>query len=469
MEIVTTGSGETSPERYAARPVEAAHELEQRFHKTMYYTLQTLRGRHVGPFVQKLQHWEQLDRAEFELLTGRLLRNALRMAARRVPLYSTGQWREALAGRNVEELDAWPVLDRKMLITHRRQLRAHRVSAGTFSRTSSGSTGEVVKVYYNPAAGGWSWAQEYRSLYWFGVPPGSRTLLFWGGGHPVLDWVRNTRVCATKNLTFEKLEWAADYLLRKRPMLVMGLPSAIAQLARHVRTHHPHAPAHLVPFVKLGGEQVYDFQREEIARHLGARVFESYGSTEMGPIAHECPLGSRHIMADHVRLEVFNGDTPAPVGEFGDLVVTSFFNRAMPLVRCRIGDRGRISPDPCPCGLPHPVLAELVGRAADMFATTDGRLVHGSELGRRLQLFLSKAPLGSVGQVLFQQVAPTEWKVLVESAAGFDDELAAQLRGIVQTTFGDSCQVSIERVALVPRERSGKYRYYRGEPASARH
>ena len=112
---------------------------------------------------------------------------------------------------------------------------------------------------------------------------------------------------------------------------------------------------------------------------------------------------------------------------------------------------------------------ELVGRAADMFATTDGRLVHGSELGRRLQLFLSQAPLGSVGQVLFQQVAPAEWKVLVESAAGFDDKLAAQLSGIVQTTFGDSCQVSIERVALVPREKSGKYRYYRSEPASARH
>jgi hypothetical protein len=104
-----------------------------------------------------------------------------------------------------------------------------------------------------------------------------------------------------------------------------------------------------------------------------------------------------------------------------------------------------------------------------MFATADGRLIHGSELGRRLQLFLSRAPLGSVGQVLFEQVGDTEWKVLVESAEGFDESLAAQLRGIVHTTFGDSCQVSIERVALVPREKSGKYRYYRRELPSARH
>jgi len=443
------------------------HLAEQRFHKNLYYVLQSMRGRHVGPFVRRLQTWEKLDRASFEHLTRRLLREALSYARAQVPLYTSGAWQTSLSRGDAEDVRNWPVLERKMLITHRAQLRARRFTPGVFARHSSGSTGEVVTVLYNPHAGGWSWAQEYRSMHWFGIPTGSRTLLLWGGGHPMLDWVRNCRVFSTKNLTFDQLERASRYLLQQRPVLVMGLPSAIAQLARHVRTHRPHAPAQLAPFVKLGGEQVYPFQRDEIAQHLGARVFESYGSTEMGPIAHECPAGSRHIMADHVYLEIFNGDQPAQPGEFGDLVLTSLFNRAMPLVRCRIGDRGRISPEPCPCGLPHPVLSELVGRAADMFVTADGKLVHGSELGRRLQLFLSKAPLGSVAQVLFQQKDAAHWNVLVESAAGFNDELAAQLRHIVHSTFGDNCRVDIERVALVPREKSGKYRYYRRAPQSS--
>ncbi|WP_129777666.1 phenylacetate--CoA ligase family protein [Peristeroidobacter soli] len=438
-----------------------SHRTEQRFHKNLYYTLQSMRGRHVAPFVRRLQTWERLDRASFDHLTRMLLRDALSYARTQVPLYSSGDWHTALSRADAQDLGNWPVLERKMLITHRAQLQARRFTPGVFARHSSGSTGAVVSVSYNPHAGGWSWAQEYRSMHWFGIPTGSRTLLLWGGGHPLLDWVRNCRVFSTRNLTFDQLERAKHYLLEQRPVLCMGLPSAIAQLARHVRAHTPHAPERLVPFVKLGGEQVYPFQREEIAQHLGARVFESYGSTEMGPIAHECPAGSRHIMSDHVYLEIFNGDEPAGPGELGDLVLTSLFNRAMPLVRCRIGDRGRLSPDPCPCGLPHPVLSELVGRAADMFVTTEGTLVHGSEIGRRLQLFLSKAPLGSVGQVLFQQKDPTHWNVLVESAAGFNDELAAQLRQIVHSTFGENCRVDIERVALVPREKSGKYRYYR--------
>ena len=59
------------------------------------------------------------------------------------------------------------------------------------------------------------------------------------------------------------------------------------------------------------------------------------------------------------------------------------------------------------------------------------------------------------------QVAAGEWKVLVESADGFDESLAAELRAIVHASFGETCNVSVERVALVPREKSGKYRYYR--------
>ena len=160
----------------------------------------------------------------------------------------------------------------------------------------------------------------------------------------MLDWVRNCRVCTTKNLTFEQLEWAASYSAEEAADAVYGpavghctarascprTSSACARAAGAVREARRRAGVRLSA---PGNRRAF--------RRAG---FESYGSTEMGPIAHECPHGSRHIMADHVRLEIFNGDSPAAPGEFGDIVVTSLFNRAMPLVRCRIGDRRRILP-----------------------------------------------------------------------------------------------------------------------------
>lgn len=441
-------------------------EFERRVHGRTYLTLQRLRGRPVGPFVRRLQDWERLDRGAFGRLSRSKLEQALAYARASVPLYSSEPWRTALAGADATDVHAWPVLERRLVKTRTPELMARPRPWGTYYRRSSASSGEPVRIAYDPQAGAWSWANEYRAMLWYGIAPGARTLMLWGIRHPVLDWIRNSKVFLTFELTTARLEQAAQYVLTRKPDLCVALPSAAAQLARYIRARYPAAPRTLIPFVKLGGEQIYPFEREELERHLGSRVVESYGCTEVGAMAMECPAGSMHIFAEHVHLEIFRNGEPAPVGEFGDIVVTSLANRAMPLVRCRVGDRGRISPDPCACGLPHPVLEDLVGRAPDVFPACDGTLVHGSVLGSDLRSFLSTAPLGAVRQVLFQQIDSRRWKVLVEAGAGFGEALAGQLSAIVRRTFGRECRVEIEPVAVIPREPSGKFRYY-GAASSA--
>lgn len=444
----------------AALPPLAVGNRRQRFHEALYLGLQAARGRPVGACMRQLREWEQLDRASFNRLTAQRLRDALQRAAAEVPLYGTGKWRTALAQQRPEDIRAWPVLERDVVRTQGRNLMVRNRPAGISWRHSSASTGAPLSVAYNPRSKAWSWACEHHAALWHGVPLGAKMLMMWGHRHTVLDWVKNSRVFNAKELNAARLDEAARWLVNERPDVCMGLPSAVARLARHVRAHYPQAPASLCRFAKLGGEQVYPFQREEIARHLGARVIDFYGCTEVGAIAAECPAGSRHVFSGIVHVEVMRGDEVLPAGEKGDLVITSLTNRAMPLVRCRIGDRGTLSPDRCSCGLPQPVLAEVEARAADLFVAADGRLVHGSALGDGLRTFLSEAPAGAVGQVLFRQADAHHWEVLVETGDGFDETLAKQLKALVQGTFGKTCAVEIRRVDTVPRERSGKFRYY---------
>lgn len=442
--------------------------FDQALHRAAYMTLQQLRGRPVGRNIRRLQARERLDRSSFQRLLAGELRETLRYAHERVPLYSSGAWGRALAKSDPTDIAAWPVLERQTIKTRADELRAQRLWPGAFYRYSSASTGEPVRVAWSPNAAGWGWANEYHVMLWYGIPPGVRTLLMWGSDHRLLqDTLRNCHGIKTTELTPQRLEEAARYLLRRRPDLIMGLPSAITRLARHIRDNYPDAPYPLVPFAKIGGEQVYPFQREELERRLGARVIQFYGCTEMGPIAAQCPAGSMHIMSDNVHIEIFRDGVPAAPGEPGDIIATSMRNRAMPLIRCKIGDTGRLAPEPCVCGRPYPVLAELVGRAADLFETADGRKVHGYALGQGLQELLGTAPPGAVHQVLFQQLDPLHWKVLVESGTGFDAGLAKRLQQLVRTNFGTECDVQIERVPVVPREPSGKFRYYRPAAAQA--
>ncbi len=443
-----------------ALPPLAVGNRRQRFHEALYLGLQAARGRPVGACMRQLRRWEQLDCGDFRRLVQQRLRDTLQRAAAEVPLYSTGRWASALAGQRPEDIRAWPVLERDVVRTQGRDLLARNRPPGMLYRHSSASTGAPLSVAYNPKAAAWSWAGEHRAALWHGVPLGAKMLMMWGHSHTILDWVKNSRVFNAKELSAARLDEAARWFVEERPDVCMGLPSAVARLARHVRAHYPQAGASLCRFAKLGGEQVYPFQREEIARHLGARVIDFYGCTEVGAIAAECPAGSRHVFSEIVHVEVMSGGDVLPDGEKGDLVITSLTNRAMPLVRCRVGDRGTLSPDPCSCGLPQPVLAELEGRAADLFAAADGRLVHGSALGDGLKTFLAKAPPGAVGQVLFRHLDPHHWQVLVEPGDGFDETHARQLKELVQSTFGKACAVEVQRVDTVPREGSGKFRYY---------
>jgi phenylacetate-CoA ligase len=411
--------------------------------------------------MRRLRQWERLTRSEFEEITRSLLADTLRYAYETVPFYKLGEQSQAFRRADARSIEAWPVLERQALRTNLVDLLSTRKPVGTFYRCSSASTGDPVRVAWNPHGAAIGWANEHQAMLWHGVPPGVDTLLFWGYGNQAVNWVRNYRVFRTTQLTPDVLEEATRYVLRTQPTLCVGLPSAIAEWARYVRANHPHQPRIHVPFMKLGGEQIYRFQREELEQFFGSRVVETYGCTEMGPIGAECTAGSMHILTSHVHLEIFRDGAPVPEGEFGDIVATSLSNRAMPLVRCKIGDSGRISPDPCTCGLPYPVLQDLVGRVNDLLLAADGSRVHGSTLGASLRTVLADVPPGSIRQVLFQQIDQLHWTVLVESDSGFADETAAQLAELVRSTCGEQCRVVVKRVNLVPREASGKFRYYR--------
>lgn len=452
-----------NPDRDAHIELASRRTLDQMWHRGLYLMLQRLRGRPVGAFVRRLQGWERMSRVEFEGLAHAHLEQALRYARRYVPLYSSGAWSAERRTSSAEDIRCWPVLERQTVHAKMHELLASRVIPGRYYRQSSHSTGAPVRVAVNPQSAAWSWASEYRAMLWHGVPIGVRTLMLVGVDHPMTDWVKNCKVFRTGTLTRAGMDSAASYLMKAQPVLCSGLPSAVTQLARHVRARHPHAGPVLVPFVKVGGEQLYPFQREEIQRHLGARVVQFYGCTEMGSIAAECPHGSLHIFSENVHVEVFHGNEPAPPGEVGDLVLTSLTNRAMPLVRYRVGDRGRIAPEPCPCGLPHPVLTDLTGRTVDVYATADGRQIHASAVGEGIGRVMASFPPGEFRNLVLEQVRPDWWRVLVERDQEIGAALSSALADAVRAPFGAQCRVDVERVPFISRERSGKFRYYRRE------
>jgi phenylacetate-CoA ligase len=118
------------------------------------------------------------------------------------------------------------------------------------------------------------------------------------------------------------------------------------------------------------GEPCRQPLREQLARNWPALNIRSlgYSSTETGPVGFQCAhleQGFYHLHADAMLLEVVDPLSLRAVadGESGEFLLTSLLPDHVPLLRYRIGDRGRVlgRQSTCACGSALPIL-ELEGR-----------------------------------------------------------------------------------------------------------
>jgi phenylacetate-CoA ligase len=111
--------------------------------------------------------------------------------------------------------------------------------------------------------------------------------------------------------------------------------------------------------------------RMRIESVWGARVFDHYGMTEVGPVAVEAAdqRGMMYLLESEYLAEVLlpGTNTPAEPGEFGELVLTNLGRVGSPLIRYRTGDLVKIATDPDPAGRTwRRVDGGILGRADDM-------------------------------------------------------------------------------------------------------
>jgi len=123
--------------------------------------------------------------------------------------------------------------------------------------------------------------------------------------------------------------------------------------------------------------------RERIETVWGARVFDHYGMTEVGPVAVEShdQRGQMYLLETEYLAEVLtpNTNTPAPEGEFGELVLTNLGRTGSPLIRYRTGDLVRIATNPDVAGRTWRRLdGGILGRADDMIHVRGNNLYPAS-------------------------------------------------------------------------------------------
>lgn len=230
-------------------------------------------------------------------------------------------------------------------------LRVHMTSATTGRPLAFLDTREDWYGFYRSYA---------RSLWAFGVRPSDMVMAAFSYGPWIGYWSGFYAAQELGCLVFPAGGLSTDQrldALLTYPITVLGCTPSYAlflaeqarkknlDLARQTRiriTWHTGEPGASIPATKARIEAAF-----------GARAFDLPGLTEIAAWGFECDAqaGLVHVHEDYCYPEVLDEhDRPVRPGERGELVLTSLYRKAMPLLRYRTRDLVQLADRPCPCG-----------------------------------------------------------------------------------------------------------------------
>jgi len=146
---------------------------------------------------------------------------------------------------------------------------------------------------------------------------------------------------------------------------MVGIPTHVLRMARH---RNGGSLRGMIKSVLLSTDYVPDSISRAIEDAWGCKVFNHYGTTEMGLGGGvQCAAQScYHMREADLYFEIIDPETgrPLPEGEMGEVVFTTLTRKAMPLIRYRIGDLSRFVPGGCSCGSTLRQMDIIRGRVA---------------------------------------------------------------------------------------------------------
>jgi len=198
--------------------------------------------------------------------------------------------------------------------------------------------------------------------------------------------------------------------------------------------------------------------KELIELTFNAKVFESYGSTESGPIAFQCRYGKYHIMSDYVYLEFLKDGESVESREAGKVVLTKLFGNGTPIIRYNaMNDIVAPLYEKCNCGLSGVLIDKIYGREDISLYSLDGKILLPSSFGEIFSRILYELKTNKLTDVRVIQHSLTkiEIKVVIDeklrNVGPSVEELFSFLIRNFKEKLGAGVEIQIKEVDKIDR------------------
>lgn len=400
----------------------------------------------------RLQRQQWLRPEQLRALQWRRLGAIVRHAEVSSPFY---RQRFRAAGFTARDLRDWsdllrlPVTTRRDL-QHPEALVADGLDPQRMERSrTTGSTGTPTTTYFDRRA--WLMGRfvlKARARVACGLRPWDRVAIFREDAPARLRPAMARRTASFS--VHQPPEEVLGDLHTYAPTAIYGPPSHLARLAL------TGAAPESLRLVFTSAEMLDTMTRRTLEEGFDAPVLDVYGCTETKEVAWECPeREGYHVNAEWLLVEVLDGSGPEGLPE-GTVLLTSLYNRGMPLLRYQVGDTGRLVPGTCSCGRGLPLVLPVLGRSVDYLDLPDGRTVSPYSLTCAVE------NVPGIAQYQIVQTRPDRVVVRVVPGDSFGDATRPAITAALRPTLG-GLDIEIEETSHIPTGPGGKFRVVRSD------
>lgn len=301
----------------------------------------------------------------------------------------------------------------------------------------------------------------FKCWYRMGWRPGERMLVFYPKNtyniddmvkfNPYSKWL-GFRYHLFDKIDEETVRGLVDDINRYKPKLLLVFPSPMNMIAHTIRKfglelkHHPE-------LINVSGETFFDCQRKHIESvFTRSKVEDSYGSVELGELAHETDQGLE-IFANVAYVETAPNDAGQP-----EMIITRLKLTDFPFIRYKMKDIADVEFRQYPDGTEKYVITKIEGKDSNFIKSDRGERFYPSFFNSFVNE-LNTIVNNSIIEIKVYERGQRELEIqYILDDSSFQDQVEAGTRRLLAERMSNTMGFHVKFVDFIDHDYRRKYR-----------